>query len=438
MSNIKVGVSRICITPPLGTPLSGYFEPRYTSGVHDELYATAVAFDDGKSKAVVISLDLCGLKNQWWLDDCKKMISDYCQIPIEAIIVTCSHTHTGPIVGPDIKDSGADSNKSYDNFLMLCLRDAAFGALADVKASKFYIAENNVDDLAFCRIFRMKDGSVRTNPGVCNPDILHPLAEPNEQMTLVKIIREDAEDIILVNFGVHADCIGGDVISADWPGVMRDTIESIYPDAFCVFLQGCEGDLNTINVKGMIHGKGFARAASNGHRIAGAVIQVLDDVREISLENIAFANKTIFIPTNQENHRLDEARCIVELHRQERDDEIEDDGSGITTIVSEAIRIIDLENGPEEFKFNLSAIKIGDMAIVGLPGEPFSEIGKRIIENSPFEKTLICVLTDGGEIYFPTTFVIGEGGYEARSSVVKKGADDIIVNNALELLNELK
>lgn len=321
---------------------------------------------------------------------------------------------------------------------MLCLRDAAYGALADVKASKFYIADNTVKNLAFYRIFRMKDGSVRTNPGVCNPDILHPLSEPNDKMTLIKIVREAAEDIILVNFGVHADCIGGDVISADWPGVMRDTIESVYPDTFCVFIQGCEGDLNTTNVKGMIHGKGFTRAASNGHKIAGSVLRVCDDASEISLNDISFANKTVFVPTNLENHRLDEARRIVELHRQDRDDEIEDDGSGITTIVSEAIRIIALEDGSEEFKFNLSAIRIGDMAIVGLPGEPFSEIGKRIIENSPFEKTLICVLTDGGEIYFPTSFVIGEGGYEARSSVVKYGADDIIVENTLVLLNELK
>lgn len=78
MSNIKVGFSRICITPPLGTPLSGYFEPRYTSGVHDELYTTAVAFDDGKNRAVLVTVDLCGLKNQWWLDDCKKMIADFC------------------------------------------------------------------------------------------------------------------------------------------------------------------------------------------------------------------------------------------------------------------------------------------------------------------------------------------------------------------------
>ena len=438
MSNIKVGVSRICITPPLGTPLSGYFEPRYTSGVHDELYATAVAFDDGKNKAVIITLDLCGLKNQWWLDDCKKLISQYCNIPIEAIILTCSHTHTGPIVGPDIKDSGADSNKAYDNFLMLCIRDAAYGALADVKVSKFFVAENTVKDLAFCRIFRMKDGKVQTNPGVGNPDILHPLAEPNDQMTLIKIVREDAEDIMLVNFGVHADCISNDVISADWPGVMRDTIESVYPDTFCVFLQGCEGDLNTTNVKGMIHGKGYARAASNGHRIAGAVIQVCDDAKGIELENIAFANKTIFVPTNQENHRLDEARRIIELHTTGRDDEIPFEGMELTTAVAEAIRIINLENGPEEYKFNLSAIKLGDIAIVGLPGEPFSEIGKRIIENSPFEKTLVCVLTDGGEIYFPTSYVIGEGGYEARSSVVKKGADDIIVSGAIELLNKIK
>ena len=74
MSKVKAGVSRICITPPLDTPMSGYFEPRYAKGVHDDLYATAVAFDDGQHKAVLITLDLCGLKNQWWVDECKKMI----------------------------------------------------------------------------------------------------------------------------------------------------------------------------------------------------------------------------------------------------------------------------------------------------------------------------------------------------------------------------
>jgi len=438
MNKVKAGVSRVCITPPLGTPLSGYFEPRYASGVHDELYATAVAFEDAnKNKAVIIALDLCGLKNQWWLDDCKKMISEYCSIPIESIIITCSHTHTGPIVGYD-KSSGVDSNKAYDEFLMQNLRDAAYFAIDDLCDARFFVAENICKDIAFCRIFRMKDGSVRTNPGVGNPDILHAISEPNEKVTLVKITREDAEDIFIVNFGVHADTIGGDILSADFPGVMKETIENVFNDTVCLFLQGCEGDINHVDVRWDWKRKGFYHAQHMGRALAGAVLQVCDKAEEVPVEKISFGTQKIYVPTNQENHRLDEARRIVELHRMDRDDEIEDDGAGVTTIVAEALRILDLENGPEKFEFNISAIRIGNIAIAGFPGEPFAEIGKRTISESPFDTTIVCALTDGGEIYFPTTEVIGAGGYEARSSVVRAGADDILVDSMVELLYNIK
>ena len=50
MSKIKTGFSRLCITPPLGTPVSGYYEARFVKGTLDDLYVTAVAFDDGKKR----------------------------------------------------------------------------------------------------------------------------------------------------------------------------------------------------------------------------------------------------------------------------------------------------------------------------------------------------------------------------------------------------
>ncbi len=437
MSRVKAGISRVCITPPLGTPMSGYFEPRYAKGVHDDLYATAVAFDDGENRAVLITLDLCGLKNQWWLDDCKKLISEYCNIPVGAVIINCSHTHTGPIVGPD-KTSGTDGNKVYDGFLMQSLRDVAFGALEDVSESRFFVADNICKDVAFCRIFRMKDGTVKTNPGIGNPEIAKAIAEPNEKVTLIKIERENAEDIFIVNFGVHADTVGGDIISADFPGVLRKTIENIFPDTVCLFLQGCEGDLNHVDVRWKENYKGFYQAQDMGRRLAGAVLQVCDKAAEVMVDNVFFANKTVFVPANQENHRIEEAKRILKLHREGYDDEIANNISDVITIVAEALRIIELNDGPEKFSFNLSAIRIGDAAFAGFPGEPFSDIGKRIVADSPFETTLVCALTDGGEVYFPTTEVIRAGGYEARSSVVKPGADDVLVNSMIELLNEIK
>ena len=58
---LKVGFGRADITPPLGVSIQGYYTPRYAKGVIDPLLATAVVFDDGEKRAVVMSLDLIGI-----------------------------------------------------------------------------------------------------------------------------------------------------------------------------------------------------------------------------------------------------------------------------------------------------------------------------------------------------------------------------------------
>lgn len=47
---MKTGFAKRCITPPTGTPISGYYAPRYVKGVLDDLYARSVVFDDGCKK----------------------------------------------------------------------------------------------------------------------------------------------------------------------------------------------------------------------------------------------------------------------------------------------------------------------------------------------------------------------------------------------------
>ena len=58
---MKCGFARVCINPDLGTPIMGYYEERYTKGILDDIYATAVALCDGESKALIISVETCEL-----------------------------------------------------------------------------------------------------------------------------------------------------------------------------------------------------------------------------------------------------------------------------------------------------------------------------------------------------------------------------------------
>ena len=445
---MKTGFSKICINPPYGAPITGYYHERFTKGMLDDIFVRAVAFDDGEKQAVVIALDLCYLSQEYY-DRLKKAITEATKLPNEAIFINCSHTHTGPLIGGDFA-SPIRSSDAYDEFLTTSVRDAAIYALADLDETKIGVAEGQAKNISFIRRYRMKDGSVATNPGVNNPEIDHALGTPNETVKLVKLSRENADDIFIVSFGTHPDSVGGDYISADYMGFVCSILENAVPGTKCIFLQGFQGDVNHVNThptpgESAISVIDFdsvprshAHAEHMGRIIAGAVLSICSITEDICADKISYAMSRVDLPSHQENDKLDEARRIWTLHKEGRDDELPFKEMALTTAVAEAKRILDHENGPESYPFYLSAIKIGDLCLAGIGGEPFTEIGNRISAASPFAETVLCALTNTEGGYIPTTKAYSEGGYEARSSSLAPGGDDIIVDGMMKLLESLK
>jgi len=445
---MKTGFARICINPPYGAPICGYYEERLTKGILDDLYARAVAFDDGETRAVVIAIDVCTLAQKYY-DDFKAAIVEVTGLDKDAIFINCSHTHTGPLVGKDFA-SEKRSTEAYDRFLITCVRDAAVYALNDLAETRIETAKTEARNISFIRRYRMKDGSVATNPGVNNPNIDHALGTPNETVKLVKLIREGADDIFMINFGTHPDSVGGEYISADYMGFVCSILENAVPNTKCIFLLAPQGDVNHVNVhptKGEAAisvidfdsvPRSIKHAEHMGRIIAGAVLSVCSITEEVKADKISFASKRVDLPSNQENDRLDEARKIHELYESGRASELPYKEMELTTVVAEAERIIRLENGPDSFPFFLSAIKIGEMVFAGIGGEAFTEIGNRICAASPFDTTVLCCITNSAGGYIPTGKAYSEGGYEARSSSLKPGGDDIIVEGMTELLNSIK
>jgi len=444
---MKTGYSKVCINPPYGAPICGYYEQRFVKGILDNLYARAVAFDDGEKKAVVIALDLCTLEQKYF-DAFKAAIAKETALPLDAIYISLSHTHTGPVVGKDFASENRSSD-AYDEFLISSVRDAAIYALDDLSEASFSFAETEARGISFVRRYRMKDGSVATNPGVKNPNIDHPLGVPNEALKIVKIERNDADDILLVNFGTHTDSVGGEYISNDYVGKTCDILETALPGTKVVFLMGAQGDVNHVNVAPTPEQealsvidfdsvpRGIKHAEYMGRVIAGATLAVYSLTRPITADKISYASKEVSLPSHQENDRLEEARRICELYDAGRAHELPFKEMYLTTAVAEARRIVRLEKGPEAFPFFLSALKIGEMVFAGVGGEPFTEIAARVSESSPFATTVFTCLTNSRGGYIPTRSAYDEGGYEARSSSLKPGGDDIIVDGMLSLLKSL-
>lgn len=108
-----------------------------------------------------------------------------------------------------------------------------------------------------------------------------------------------------------------------------------------------------------------------------------------------------------------------------------------TTMVAEARRILQLEHGPDFFTLPVSGVRIGEVALVGIPGEPFTDIGVGIKKGSSYALTVPCCLTNGAEAYFPMRDSYDEGGYEAVGSVFGPATAELLIKNGLKLLDQL-
>ncbi len=432
----------------MGIALSGYYEYRYAKGVLDDLYVSAVSFDDGERRAVIVTADVLMLSTEQ-CNYARGLVSERCGIDEKAVFINCSHTHTGPIIGQK-KFANQTGDPEYDKVFYDSIAEVAKRSFDDTKDAALSVASGKAEKISFIRRFRMKNGKVQTNPGVDNSDIDYALGTPNDTVKMLRVERVDGENYVLVNFGTHADTVGGELISGDWPAAVRRTVERALDNTKCLFVLGSEGDVNHVNTaptdgerRGLEYStfdgvpRGYAHTEHMGRKIAGAVIGMFDKGEPVRDGKISFGSYKIDIPSNQDNSRLDEARKIVDMYKAGRSHELPYENMELTTVVAEANRIVGLEHGPESYSFVLTGLKIGGATFAGLPGECFVDIGKAIENEQPDGALFVCCLTNGGDSYFPTSSAYDEGGYEARTSRLRKGGDKILIEGMRKLLSEI-
>jgi len=431
---LKAGFARLDITPPLGITMEGYYHERRASGMLDPLLASAVAFNDTQQTVVLVSLDVIGI-NQSYMEECRNNAAQLCGLPSAAVFVACTHTHQGPV----INDSMFEVDSFYCDLLKRRIADVVRIAIADLQPANLSIGRNAVQQIAFVRRFLMKDGSIRTNPGRRNPQVVRPIGEPDESVQLLKITRDNADEILLVNFQVHPDVISGNLFSADYPGFVRRTLEKTLDQVKCIYFNGAQGDLNHINVNApeWDANGGYDHSRHMGRSIAAAVLQIYDKAEPIKDDKIRCREDYLHVPTNKNLGKISEAEQIIALHEAGKDDELPEYGMGITTLVAEAYRIKNLANGPDAISLRLVAVRCGDFAITGAPGEPFNAIGRLVKAASPYAMTFYCCCANGYEGYFPTLEAYNEGGYEARSARFKAGVAETLIEAGGEMLKSL-
>jgi len=278
---LEAGVAKIKITPPPGLELAGYgvYLNRTAKEIHDDLFARALLFDDGKTKTLLIVCDLCGVGRQFVME-CRREISGATGIPEGNISISCTHTHSGPVTV--FLRGWGEMNRDYMKFLKEKIVEAAIKANENLEPAAAGAGRGKIE-IGYNRV--VKDGPVDTEIMVLRVDDIRGRTKA-----------------VLCNYSAHA-VVGGPgnlAVSADWPGYASAKIDNALSGGMGIFAQGCCGD---VNVKDACSSS-FEKMKEYGECLAEEVLCVYKEIKLKKNLKIATNSKIINLPLQVHNQKF--------------------------------------------------------------------------------------------------------------------------------------
>ena len=425
---LKGACAKVRITPPLGITLIGsYGKP--SDSVMDDLYAKAMVLSDGRNTIAIIAADLLYTPLEEITDPVRTIVHEKLGIPRQNIMVCAAHTHSGPEVftrsklPPKSRVPVSDLAQSYLQVLIRKMADSVLTAHQSLRNVRIGAAVGEVPEVLFNRRPVGKDGRVKTAftlpPEVVATRRIETTADgetrvvftlPSDGTPLefgrvdprVFVLRmEDADGGIvgsLVDFGCHPVSIYPHfptAVSADYPAFVARVVEQA-EGGVSLFLLGLAG--NTVPIQ-----RGAKPREQIGKAIGAEAVKKLQFVAATSDVTLNGMCRQATFP----------------LKKAPSDKVDASDAPSITT--------------------EIQVLRLGDVYILGLPGEVLVEVGLEIRKKAAIEKLLIATVANDAIGYVCHSQAYDEGGYEAESGAsLAKGAGEIMVQESLALLSEMK
>jgi hypothetical protein len=443
---LRVGAARSTITPPLGVRIAGYLTDRIAQDIHDDLYAKAIVLETAEASLAVVVCDLIDLKLAC-TDQAKAIAQDLTRIPADHILISATHTHFGPSVehGVNLVD-GSD----YAGWLPRRIADSVKMAQNRLRPARVVHASGQCTEEVHNRRYRMKDGSVVTNPGFLNPDIVGPAGPTDPEIGLLAFLDDESEPIaVLANYPLHyvggcsgasgsADADGAAVdlsITADYFGAFDQALQRMAAREFvAVMMNGCCGDINNIDISRpqpeyphpwyQIERVANVVAAATYKAWQGVRLGSCDDAPTLGAATRRFAFRRRAFSSSEITAARELAR------RSPPRNLVDQEGLHAQTVVR-------LSEQPPEQETMVQAFRIGEVGLVGLPGEIFVEIGLEIKRRSPLGRTLIAELANDSLGYVPTSAAFEQGSYEVVTTAASPQTAPSLVDYAIALLYEV-
>jgi neutral ceramidase len=408
------GTAKTLITPLTPIPMSGYGGRKAPfKGIHDDLFARVIVFSDGINIAAIISADVIGFSNSFW-EEITKRITKETDIKKEFVFLSAVHNHGGPVTKVYNEDSSEQVNayvEELKNKIIIATKDAIKSmVLVSIGAGK-----------GECRMNinrRAPDGKGGIELGQ------NPYAPCDHEVGVISVVDKTGNPLaVIMNWPCHGVVLGPDnyLITGDWPGAAsRYVEEGSGGKIIAPVIVGASGDINPIYGPHIDFEKNNSYAFGKdaiGEDLGKESLRVAKDIQPFSSGKISASQRVVSLPSKEK-----ETEKYLQPESRKAD----------------------------SLQIRLSVIKIGNIVFAGVSGELFNQISVKMRKQSPYNYTFMITHCNGSSGYlvtedaYPKAGINGSddkyiptGGYEVNSTRAKTGAEKVIIQNLLEMIDEL-
>ncbi len=460
---IKAGAAVADITPkdfPMNMP--GGFSANAATSAHDPLTVRALVLDDGQTKIALVVIDHLSVPRKVSAE-AKELASKQTGIPVDHIMVSATHTHTGVSAadelvvekegGPKLNDRQIKAN-AYRQIMFDGISQAIIQANAKLRPAAVGVGVGQLPHEVFNRRWYLKAGKMEPNPfgdldrvkmnPNNSPDVLDRPAGPTDPALTILSVQDDRRKALALyaNYSLHY--VGGipaRQVSADYYGEFARVAPARFgggEDFVAMMSNGTSGDINNIPFGSSRPPRApFEQVRIVASEAADAAWSAWRTIpKHEKIVPLGMVQRVISLKYRRPSAEdVAKAKAVIALKDKTAKDKLP------RLADNYARSVIGAAERPEEsIDIILQAVRVGDFAICGVPFETFAETGLELKKKSPFAQTMVVGLANGRHGYLPTPEQHELGGYETwiGTNVVQKDASVIIVKNLVEMMAGLK
>jgi hypothetical protein len=446
---LLAGAAKVDITPDFGTQIAGDIgRYRPVEEIRDRLYARIIALKSGDQTACLVLCDMAAISIARPL---REKIADILGTAPANVMVHSVQSHSACRIGKMFEDVNQvlppelswvhgetpAYNELFTKRVLEGVQTAKHMVPARLKAAR--AIDNRC---AFNRRFVMRNGSAKTHPKNCDPNILYCEGPIDPEASFLCFEDLNAKPIAgLLHYTCHP--VHGyphRYISADWPGLWSEALsKKLGQDCVVGCLNGACGNISPCD-----HANPDYNYSTSLNRMLEHLTQtgekLIAGLASIDALPLSTASRVIKIPWRQPpSEEADKARQMIKDHPTPI--YLDEKKESISWDWVFALRTLDMMHRFKinpDYEFEIQVFRLGDALMVGWPGEPFVEAQLEVKLNSPAKYTLVgheCN-DDGHCGYLPTLKAIERGGYETWGKL-PPGTLEKITKRTIEIVKDM-